>query len=101
MAKLTGASRIFATDRLDHRLAYAQRCGATDVLISDGNEAESILAKTKGRGLDVVFEAAGDDGAGVETGIESAKRGCDSRTGWHPLKRRDHFLPPQPQDAAA
>ena len=76
MAKLAGASRIFATDRLDHRLAYAQRCGATDVLRSDGNEAESILAKTSGRGLDVVFEAAGDDGAAVETGIESAKRGA-------------------------
>ena len=76
MAKLAGASRIFATDRLDHRLVYAQKSGATDVLPADGKESERILAETHGRGLDLVFEAAGDDGSAVETGIESAKRGA-------------------------
>lgn len=76
MAKLAGASRIFATDRLDQRLGYAQKSGATDVLLADGNESKSILAETNGRGLDLVFEAAGDDGAAVETSIESSKRGA-------------------------
>ncbi|HCU58059.1 MAG TPA: alcohol dehydrogenase [Anaerolineaceae bacterium] len=76
MAKLAGASRIFATDRLDQRLVYAQKSGATDVLPADGNEAGRILAETNGRGLDIVFEAAGDDGMAVESSIESAKRGA-------------------------
>lgn len=75
MTKLAGAGRIFATDRLEHRLDFALKCGATDVLNADGMEAERILSKTHNRGLDVVFEAAGDDGLAVESGILSARRG--------------------------
>ena len=76
MAKLAGASRIFATDRLAHRLEYALKSGATDILQADGEEADRIFAETGSRGLDVVFEAAGDDGTAVETSIHSAKRGA-------------------------
>jgi L-iditol 2-dehydrogenase len=76
MARLAGASRIFATDRLSSRLEYARECGATDVLLADGTEADQILKATNGRGLDVTFEAAGDDGAAVETAMESSKRGA-------------------------
>ena len=76
MAKLAGASRIFATDRLEQRLVYAQKSGATDILPADGMESNRILAETNNRGLDVVFEAAGDDGSAVETSIQSAKRGA-------------------------
>ncbi len=76
MAKLAGAARIFATDRLSHRLDFAVECGATDVLIADGNEANSILNLTGRRGLDVTFETAGDDGDAVETAIESSKSGA-------------------------
>jgi len=75
MAKLAGAARIFATDRLSHRLNYAVECGATDPLLADGNESKSILNLTSGRGLDVTFETAGDDGTAVETTIETSKRG--------------------------
>ncbi len=75
MARLAGAGRIFATDRLSNRLEYARECGATDVILADGTEAGQILKATDGRGLDVTFEAAGDDGAAVETAVESSKRG--------------------------
>lgn len=75
MARLAGASRIFATDRLSQRLEFAKDCGATDVLLADGNEAEKINTATGGRGVDIAFEAAGDDGAAVETAIQTSKRG--------------------------
>jgi L-iditol 2-dehydrogenase len=75
MARLAGASRIFVTDRLSHRLEIAKECGATDILLADGDEAEKINGATKGRGLDVAFEAAGDDGSAVETAVHSSKRG--------------------------
>jgi L-iditol 2-dehydrogenase len=76
MARLAGAARIFATDRLERRLAYAQECGATDTILADGNEAEAIQKATNGRGVDVAFEAAGDDGAAVNTAVLASKRGA-------------------------
>jgi len=76
MAKLAGASRIFATDRLSNRLAYAQDCGATDVMLADGDEIDRILSATNQRGLDVTFEAAGDDGEAVHTAVQTAKNGA-------------------------
>lgn len=75
MARLAGASRIFVTDRLSHRLDIARECGATDILLADGQEAQKINAATHGRGVDVAFEAAGDDGSAVETAIHASKRG--------------------------
>jgi L-iditol 2-dehydrogenase len=75
MARLAGASRIFVTDRLSQRLEFAPEAGATDTLLADGSEAERILKATSGRGLDVVFEAAGDDGQAVTSAVQAAKRG--------------------------
>ena len=49
--------------------------GATDILLADGDEAEKINAATKGRGVDIAFEAAGDDGTAVETAVQASKRG--------------------------
>ncbi len=76
MAKLAGAAIIFATDRLEDRLKMALECGATDVFLADGNETSPILQASGKRGLDVTFEAAGDDGSAVETAIQTAKRGA-------------------------
>jgi L-iditol 2-dehydrogenase len=56
-------------------LEYALECGATDVLLADKDEANHILSATKGRGLDVTFEAAGDDGAAVDSAVFSTKKG--------------------------
>ncbi|MCB2202723.1 zinc-binding dehydrogenase [bacterium] len=76
MARVAGAGRIFATDRIESRLAYARECGATHTFLADGSEAEAIQAATNGRGVDVAFEAAGDDGAAVNTAILASKRGA-------------------------
>jgi len=60
MARLSGATRIFATDLLDYRLGFAQRCGATDVLNAERADLIAwITEQTRGRGVDVAFEAAG------------------------------------------
>lgn len=75
LARLAGATRIFATDRLSHRLALAREFGATDIFLADGNEAEKVLSATSGRGVDIAFEAAGDDGTAVDTAIKASKRG--------------------------
>jgi L-iditol 2-dehydrogenase len=75
MAKLAGASRIFSTDKLSNRIESALECGATDIMLADGNEISKILSMTGGRGLDVTFEAAGEDGMAVETAVQTAKRG--------------------------
>jgi len=76
MAKLAGAARIFATDKLTHRLERALDCGATDIFLADNTESSAILSATHHTGLDVTFEAAGDDGAAVETAIQTAKPGA-------------------------
>jgi L-iditol 2-dehydrogenase len=91
MAKLAGASRIFATDKLSNRLEYAQEYGATDVLLADGNESTEILSMTGGRGLDLVFEAAGDDGSAVETAVQSTKRGATVVLVGIPSEDSTHF----------
>jgi L-iditol 2-dehydrogenase len=60
VAKLSGAAHIIATDKLAHRVEAAKRFGATQVFsASEGRELEQIQAATKGRGVDVAFEAAG------------------------------------------
>lgn len=75
MAKLAGATRLFATDKLTSRLEAARECGATDIMLADDSETERVLSATNNRGLDVVFEAAGDDGSAVETAIQMVKNG--------------------------
>lgn len=76
LAKLAGAKRIFTTDKLSSRLEFARKCGATDTYLADGAETGQILSATASRGLDVTFEAAGDDGSAVETAIKTAKPGA-------------------------
>jgi len=60
MARLRGARTIFATDLVPERLALAAELGA-DVTLQVGAQdpVAEILAATAGRGVDVVFEAAG------------------------------------------
>jgi len=76
VARLTGASRIMATDKLSHRLEAAHALGATAVFQAGNHreEAQAILAQTNQRGLDVLFEAAGENPA-VETALDAVKPG--------------------------
>jgi len=76
VAKVAGATRLFATDRGDvpHRLEAARALGATAFPVRDGGEADDVLAATGGRGVDVAFEAAGDPEA-VEAAVAAVRPG--------------------------
>jgi len=59
-AKISGASRIIAVDRLEPKLELARTVGATDVVdASDGDPVEGVRALTGGRGVDFAFEVVG------------------------------------------
>ena len=75
VAKAAGATRIIATDKREHRLEAAREAGATDLFEADGSEADMILKSTEGRGVDIAFEAAGDNQA-VEAAIDAARPGA-------------------------
>lgn len=64
MAKLSGAANIIATDKLAHRVDAAKGFGVSHAfLAADGRELGEIRAATDGRGVDVAFEAAGEQEA--------------------------------------
>jgi L-iditol 2-dehydrogenase len=60
MAKLAGAAQVFGTDLLSYRLDLSGKYGV-DVPINanERDPVQAILEATKGRGVDVAFEAAG------------------------------------------
>lgn len=59
-ARLAGAERIIAIDRLPGKLAQAKRFGATHTLnADDGDIVEAVRALTEGRGADYTFEVIG------------------------------------------
>jgi alcohol dehydrogenase len=60
-AKMFGAARILAVDRVPERLAKAVEYGAIPVDVSDGETLEKIFDYTDGRGADSVIEAIGAD----------------------------------------
>lgn len=75
LARLSGAANLIATDRLEHRLQAARAFGATHtVRADDGQEAAEVWAATHERGVDVAFEAAGENSA-VEAAIAAARSG--------------------------
>jgi len=64
LAKLSGAAQIIATDKLAHRVEAAKRFGASQVFLAgDKRELSKIRAATKERGVDIAFEAAGEQEA--------------------------------------
>lgn len=76
VARAAGASTIFATDILPHRLDAALAHGATHVIRADGGrESAAVRQLTNGRGVDVAFEAAGENDA-VTAAVESARSGA-------------------------
>ncbi len=75
LVRVAGAATIIATDKLAHRLDAARAFGATAALEATGQEAGEILAMTQRRGIDVAFEAAGDNAA-VDAAIAAAKPGA-------------------------
>jgi L-iditol 2-dehydrogenase len=64
LVRLSGASMVIASEILPHRVDAAKTYGAKTVFHPDPNVPEkAILEATGGRGLDVVFEVAGTQGA--------------------------------------
>jgi L-iditol 2-dehydrogenase len=75
VARIAGATRLIATDKLPHRLEAAYALGATVFPASDGRESADVLAATGGGGVDVAFEAAGENEA-VEAAIAACRPGA-------------------------
>jgi L-iditol 2-dehydrogenase len=75
LLRMVGAEPIVATDRLPHRVAAAQAMGATQAVSTiDGYVASADEGPGPASGLDVAFEAAGDDAA-VESAIQAVRPG--------------------------
>jgi len=75
VARAAGATHLIATDKLAHRLEAARSLGVTAVFqAADGQESAEISAATDGKGIDVAFEAAGENEA-VEVAIEAVRPG--------------------------
>lgn len=80
LALASGASRVIAVDPLEHRLQVAENHGA-EVFVPEpsgpmepgGGASKSLLAAC-GQGLDIVFEAAGENAA-VEAAIKAVRPG--------------------------
>ncbi len=75
VARLAGATRLIATDKLPHRLEAARSLGASVFQADAGRESAQVLAETGGRGVDAAFEVAGENEA-VETSIACARSGA-------------------------
>lgn len=72
LARVAGAATVIAVEPLAHRAAAAMRAGADHVL-ADGTDAAG-WAELAGRGVDVVFEVAGNDAA-VHAAVLAARPG--------------------------
>lgn len=63
-SRAAGCEKTFVTDLIPQRLELARRLGADEVFSArDSHLKEKIYEATSGRGLDVVFEAAGENDA--------------------------------------
>ncbi len=75
LARAAGAAEIIAADRLANRLDAAREFGATFTLLAgDNREYDELEAATKGDGVDIAFEAAGENEA-VEAAIMAVRPG--------------------------
>jgi L-iditol 2-dehydrogenase len=64
MAKLSGAAKIVATDKLAHRVEAAQGFGASQAyLVEDKRGVSEMRTAVQERGVDVAFEAVGTQDA--------------------------------------
>lgn len=75
LARLSGATEIVVSERLPHRLEIALEMGASRGFLVTGDADQSAVEQAIGHyGVDVAFEAAGDNQA-VETAITAVKPG--------------------------
>ena len=74
LARLAGVSKVLATDLLLHRVEAAHNFGADEVRVVTNSFGVQEAALLDQRGLDVVFEAAGENAA-VEMAVAAARPG--------------------------
>jgi L-iditol 2-dehydrogenase len=75
VARAAGAGAITVIDLEPGRLATAKRLGATTTIdAKDVNAVDAVMASTGGRGVDIVFEAAGNARTAGDA-VRIAKRG--------------------------
>ena len=74
LARLSGASPVFVTDRLPRRLALAESWGGIPVNIDADDPARAVSRATRGRGVDISIEAAWAD-ASIAQAIEMLRFG--------------------------
>ncbi|HSB14856.1 MAG TPA: alcohol dehydrogenase catalytic domain-containing protein [Bryobacteraceae bacterium] len=74
VARLRGASWVIAADKVEHRLPLAKRMGAdVTVLMPRESLRDAVMDHTRGRGVDVVLDAAGATET-INAGIGIARR---------------------------
>jgi L-iditol 2-dehydrogenase len=75
LARLAGAGTIVVTDRLPHRMEAARALGASAVIpVGEKTNAKEVLSAAGRGGVDVAFEAAGENDA-VEAAMATARPG--------------------------
>ena len=74
LAQLAGVGKVLATDILPHRVEAAHALGADETLMVTSDFREQEVATPYMRGLDVVFEAAGENAA-VEMAVAAVRPG--------------------------
>lgn len=74
VAKLSGASPIFVTDKFPWRLALAEKFGAIPINCDSHDPVEAIHKATRGRGVDIAIEAAWADHS-VQQAVDVARNG--------------------------
>jgi L-iditol 2-dehydrogenase len=74
LVRLAGARRVIATDILPHRVEAARALGADEAHQVPQGPSYQDITPLAGRGLDIVFEAAGENEA-VEMAVAAARPG--------------------------
>jgi threonine dehydrogenase-like Zn-dependent dehydrogenase len=75
MAKQAGAQLIFACDKVPHRVALAKTMGAGVALNLNADDfLDAVMQQTRGRGVDIVFDAAGSPDT-IHLGLQCARTG--------------------------
>ena len=75
MARIAGARQVFIADKVSHRLQLAREMGVDVALQIPGESVyDAVMDQTRGRGVDLVFDAAGAPET-INTGIQIARNG--------------------------
>jgi len=74
LARLAGVNKVIATEILPHRVEAAVALGADETHLVSGKFGEQEVARFDRWGLDVVFEAAGENAA-VEMAVATVRPG--------------------------